>query len=154
MCRLCFAAPSLQLDENGTWVNAADTCRPPNSAYDPTTRVYTVDICHFSSYALFFQQPPVAVVRAARVVQLTAAANVTFDATASYDPDTTYPLVSFSWELSTPVSNTSGSGPSLCPGVGTGHAVVALCNLIPGTAPLAPCWLVVARAGATWGSHY
>jgi hypothetical protein len=45
-------APSLRLYENGTWVPAANTCLPPYgtgpvSMYDPVSRVYEVEVCHF-----------------------------------------------------------------------------------------------------------
>ena len=76
-------------------------CPGAYSNYDPVTRKYVVNICHFSTYGFFFQSAPVAIIDTPPAVQWVNNGDgvvVVVNGTTSHDTDTTDP-VSFAWTI-------------------------------------------------------
>ena len=106
-------AASLQIDLNGQWENAADTCLPPYgsgafSEYNPVSRLYRVEICHFTLFGLFFFTSPVAVIDVAPITTLYDFANsvLVVNGTRSHKGNSTAPVASYAWTIKTPRDDT------------------------------------------------
>jgi hypothetical protein len=136
---VCACEPTpRQLDVGGQLINAMATCDAPYGAgvmgdrtpgwYNPTARVYSVQLCLFGSFSLYYLVPPAVTVSGPAVVQLTdPGVSIIVTGAVSGSPNDTRSMT-YLWTVESP------NGPvQLCPEVQMTDLELQVCSLVNGT---------------------